>query len=60
MIFETTFNAGSSTGVSNAPQHIKGACKWGNTSAQITSVQVTDNGGAGFDTGSFLKIWGHD
>jgi hypothetical protein len=60
MIYETTFNASGNTGVSNAPQHIKGACKWGNTSEQITSIQVTDNGGAGFDTGSFLKIWGHD
>jgi len=60
MTFMTAFNAGSGSGASNAPQHIEGACQWANTSAQITSVQVTDNGGAGFDTGSIFKIWGHD
>ena len=59
-IFETTFNAAGGSGASNAPQRIEGVTKWANTSAQITSVQVTDNTGAGFDTGSIFKIWGSD
>ena len=59
-IFSTVFNAGGTTGAGNAPQKINGVCKWSNTSDSITSVQVTDNSGAGFDTGSFLKIWGSD
>ena len=57
-IFNTTFNASGSTGAGNAPQRIEGVTKWSNTSAQITSLTVTDNGGAGFDIGSTLKIWG--
>tara|TARA_R110002020_G_scaffold102080_1_gene239979 strand:+ start:165 stop:1247 length:1083 start_codon:yes stop_codon:yes gene_type:complete len=56
--FQTTFNAAGGSGASNTPQRIEGVTKWANTSAQITSVQVTDNTGAGFDTGSILKIWG--
>lgn len=59
-IFSTVFNAGGTTGAGNAPQKINGVCKWSNTSDSITSVQVTDNGGAGFDTGSIFKIWGSD
>ena len=59
-IFETIFNAAGGSGASNAPQRIEGVTKWANTSAQITSVQVTDNTGAGFDTGSIFKIWGSD
>lgn len=59
-MFNTVFNAGGTTGAGNAPQKINGVCKWANTSDSITSVQVTDNGGAGFDIGSSLKIWGSD
>jgi hypothetical protein len=58
--FNTVFNAAGGTGAGNAPQRIEGVTKWSNTSAQITSLTVTDNGGAGFDIGSTLKIWGSD
>ena len=57
IIFNTVFVA--TTGAGTAPQRIEGTCKWANTAAQITSTQVDDSG-AGFDTGSFLKIWGSD
>ena len=55
VIFETVFvvTAGSGT----APQRIKGVCKWDDVAAPITSMTVDDSG-TGFDTGSFLKIWG--
>ena len=61
-MFNTTFNAAGGSGAGTAPQRIEGVGKWtnGGVSAQITSLTVTDNGGAGFDTGSTLKIWGSD
>ncbi len=54
IIFSTVFGA---TGAATAPQRIQGVCKWDDVAAQITSMTVDDSG-AGFDTGSFLKIWG--
>ena len=57
-MFNTVFYV--TAGAGTAPQRIEGVTKWANTSAQITSLTVTDNGGAGFDTGSTLKIWGSD
>ena len=47
----------NTAGAGNSPFRAEVATKWANTAAQITSVQVNDSG-AGFDTGSFLKIWG--
>ncbi len=49
----------NTAGAGNAPFRVEAVTKWANTAAQITSVQVDDTG-AGFDTGSFLKIWGSD
>ena len=50
----------NTAGAGTAPNRREFVGKWANTSAQITSLTVTDNGGAGFDTGSTLKIWGSD
>jgi len=58
MIFSTTFDTAS--GAATAPMKILGVCKWANTSAQITRIQVDDNTGTGFNAPSFLKIWGAD
>jgi hypothetical protein len=52
--------ANNAAGAGNSPFRVESAAKWANTSAQITSVQINDDGGAGFDTGSILKIWGSD
>ena len=49
----------TSSGAGNAPDRTEQSNKWANTSAQITSIQHTDSG-TGFDTGSYLKVWGHD
>jgi len=54
LIFNTVFGP---TGAGTTPQKILGVCKWDEVAAQITSMTVDDSG-AGFDTGSFLKIWG--
>jgi hypothetical protein len=43
-------------------QRMEGACIWGNTSAQITQIEVVgsnhDPPQYGFDSGSTLRIWG--
>jgi len=57
IIYNNVF--GTTTGAGNAPSKILGVCKWDDVAAQITSMTVDDSG-AGFDTGSFLKIWGSD
>ena len=49
----------TSSGAGNAPLRTEQVNKWANTSAQITSIQHTDSG-TGFDTGSYLKVWGSD
>lgn len=57
LIFNTM--SSNTAGAANAPFRSEGVAKWDETGAQITSIQVNDTG-AGFDTGSFLKIWGSD
>jgi len=47
----------NTAGATNAPFRAEIVAKWDDVAAQITSMQVDDSG-AGFDTGSFLKIWG--
>lgn len=55
LIIYTTIFGG--TGAGTAPSKIIGVCKWDEVAAQITSMQIDDSGD-GFDTDSFLKIWG--
>jgi hypothetical protein len=49
----------TATGAGTAPVRLEYAGKWANTSSQVTSIKVKDNGaGSDFDTGSILKVWG--
>jgi hypothetical protein len=50
----------NTAGAGNAPDRAEIAGKWANTSSQITSVQITNDQGGDFDTGSILKVWGSD
>ena len=52
---ETTSGAGS------AINTMELAGKWVNTSDQITQIDIwADGGSTAYDTGSILKVWGHD
>tara|TARA_R110000824_G_scaffold138852_1_gene303782 strand:+ start:121 stop:1137 length:1017 start_codon:yes stop_codon:yes gene_type:complete len=48
------------TGSGNPPDRDEKCGKWANTAAQITNITVTNLGTGSYDTGSILKIWGHD
>lgn len=52
---------GISTADTTAPFKLAWACKWDNTSAQITKIQMLSASGTGnFNTGSMLTVWGYD
>jgi hypothetical protein len=49
----------AAAGVGNTPVRKEWACKWVNTSAQITSVNHESTGTA-YGAGSIIKVWGSD
>ena len=49
-----------STGAANNPSARALTGKWANTSNQITSIKVKENGSGGWASGSILKVWGAD
>lgn len=52
---------GGDTGSATAPIRLEQACKYVDTSAQISKVVIMITAGTGtFDTGSTLWVWGHD
>jgi hypothetical protein len=53
MVYQGTAGAGTQ------PERVNSAGVWYNTSAQITSVDIT-GGSATLSTSSLLKVWGHD
>ena len=51
----------NSAGAGNAPNRVEHTGKWTNTSDQITQIDIwADGGSTAYDTGSILKVWGHD
>ena len=40
------------------PDRVEAVGKWANTSAQITEIDVYEDGGGSFDTGTIMKVWG--
>tara|TARA_R110002020_G_scaffold108512_2_gene251431 strand:+ start:1542 stop:2015 length:474 start_codon:yes stop_codon:yes gene_type:complete len=57
IIHEVAQNTASA---SNAPQRQQNVTKWVDTSAQITSLQLSNDGGGDFAAGSTITIWGTD
>ena len=47
-------------GASTAPARMEGVGKWANTSSQITSIDFNNAVSGDYDTGSIIKVWGHD
>ena len=50
----------TTAGGSTAPNRNDMVGKWTNTSSQITDIKYWQSGSGSFDTGSTLKVWGHD
>jgi hypothetical protein len=51
----------NTAGAANSPQRRNLVFKWANTSSQITSMIFTKQGsGTDLQSGSMLKVWGHD
>ena len=48
------------TGAGNAPSRHEGVMKWINTSDQITSIKIFNNGAADYEAGTTIKVWGSD
>ena len=49
------------SGTGSAINTMELAGKWTNTSDQITQIDIwADGGSTAYDTGSILKVWGHD
>ena len=48
----------SNTTGNNAPDRREIVGKWANTSAQITSIKVKENGSGGWASGTTLTVWG--
>ena len=51
---------GNSAGASNVPRRFETSGKWANTSAQITQIELINQGTGDFAAGSFLKVYGAD
>jgi len=47
-------------GAATAPQRTERVAKWTNTSNQITEIDLNNDGGGDFDTGTIMKVWGAD
>lgn len=53
--------AGGDTSAGTAPIRIEQACKWDNTSAQITTIQLMRVSGSGsYASGTEITVWGYD
>ena len=50
----------NTVGAGNAPSRSEWIGYWNNTSAQITQIEVDNDGGGSYDTGSQMTIWGAD
>ena len=50
----------TTAGAGTAPNRNETVGKWANTSSQITDITYIQFGAGSFDTGSTLKVWGHD
>ena len=50
----------TTAGAGTAANRNEMAGKWTNTSSQITNIKYYQSGTGSFDTGSTLKVWGHD
>lgn len=52
---------GADTNSATAVTRADGACKWSNTSSQITSITILSNAGTGnFNTNSEVTVWGYN
>ena len=58
LISEQIYNGGD--GASSKPKRAEMVGKWTNTSAQITEIDLIQDGAGSFLTGSYLKVWGSD
>jgi len=47
-------------GAGNVPTRSEWIGRWNNTSAQITQIEVDNDGSGSYDTGSQMTIWGAD
>ena len=50
----------STTGAGSAPDRREGVGKWANTSAQITSINISEATAGTYGAKTFLKVWGSD
>ena len=50
----------NTAGADISPQRKEQVHKWANTSAQITEIDIDNTDSGSYDTGSILKVWGHD
>ena len=48
----------STTGAGTAPDRREGVGKWANTSAQITSINISEQSAGIYGAKTFLKVWG--
>ncbi len=46
--------------VSLNDKRVEAVAKWANTSAQITDIDFDNTSSGSYDTGSIIKVWGHD
>lgn len=53
-------NHSSGTGGANIPHRRELVCKWANTSAQISSIRVFNDGAGDFAAGTYLIVLGSD
>ena len=58
LISEQVYNGGDGAG--NAPNRAEMVGKWTNTSAQITEIDLIQDGAGSFLTGSYLQVFGAD
>ena len=53
-------NNGNASGAGNAPQRGETACKWANTSDQVTDIDQANVGNGDYDTNTNLTVLGSD
>ena len=58
MISEQVYNGGDGAG--STPKRAEMVGKWTNTSAQITEIDLIQDGAGSFLTGSYLQVFGAD
>lgn len=59
-LYGTVVNSGAS-GAGNLAGRMEIACKWANTTDQITTITVMRDAGTGsYDTDTRIKVWGYD